>query len=173
MRKWIGGAAVLAVIGGGAWYTTQVAKPDAFAEACDNEIKEDLRSPSTYRVTQVRELSQKASDEEIEKFCGIYAKDPDIFEWCMTTTKRDGAWSHMRLVNYEAANAYGTPVAGMSSCRLVSRLVRADLNEESGIGLSMTLDGKTSHERDMALIDALNAADRADRELLQRLEGGQ
>ncbi len=173
MRKLIIGAAALALIAGGAWWAKRegLILRDEFAYLCDEAIKEGLRSPSTYRVTQVRELSKPASDEEIAKSCAS-RPDGEKRAECIDLTRILGTQSHLRLVNYEAANTYGTPVAGMSSCRVLSTKARDRLNEDSRLEWSMDLDGQTSHERSMAKIEALNSAIQADRELLQRLEGG-
>lgn len=153
------GAAALALVAGGAWWAKRegLILRDVFAAACEDAIKEGLRSPSTYREMKVAETTVPASDEEIAKSC-FYRPEGAERDRCIEAVRLLKPQSHLRRVDYEASNAYGVPVAGTAACSVVSTRPRDQLNDDPTLAMAMTFNGRTALERDLAKVEALKEA---------------
>ena len=106
---------------------------------CEEQIKERLRSPSTFVRTEVNEYSKPISLAELASF------DDDI-----TMTQRQAIVDGRNVptnfeifIKYDAANAYGTPVAGLSMCEYFSISGKID----SIFSFNMKVDGETNQDR--------------------------
>ena len=113
---------------------------------CEEQIKERLRSPSTYVRIEATEYPKLVLQDEIELF------DDDI---TMTEQRaiEEGRYDPTNFeifIKYEAANAYGTPVAGLSMCEYFSISGKA----ENIFSFNVKVDGETNHDQMLrAIID--------------------
>jgi hypothetical protein len=112
------GVAILAAAGGVVWYFVDQRPFDsAFLKACEEVIKDTLRSPSTYRRIQATETSEKISVDEYFNGEGRYVSDADR---ALQKQFHDHAVRSKALFEYDAANLYGTPLRLTSTCTYVS-----------------------------------------------------
>lgn len=106
---------------------------DTFKQACIDSMKERLKAPSTFKLVKFTDVSKpvtfdddeiKAMEEQLEKM-GDY-KDLSEIERLKKDRlgidirkAKDGADSGTKfegLFEYDAANAYGTPLRGTFTC---------------------------------------------------------
>jgi len=113
-------------------------------QICEELIKDRLRSPSTY---QRREASQYDNLVSLEK-AKEYIPDMTKTQERSISEGRSRPTRFEAFIKYEAANAYGTPVAGLSMCEYFSSSGTLEYANKTNV----KIDGKTSTER---LIDSL------------------
>lgn len=79
---------------------------------CEDALKEQLRSPSTYERVRLTARDEQISAEAYE----IGAGNP--LTRAARTVLQQGAIPHRHVViiEYDAVNAYGTPVRGAAEC---------------------------------------------------------
>lgn len=79
---------------------------------CEDALKERLRSPSTYERVRLTARDEQISAEAYEIGSGHPLTDTE------RTVIQQGAVPHRHVViiEYDAANAYGTPVRGAAEC---------------------------------------------------------
>lgn len=129
MLKWSVPLAALTLAGCG--------RPDV--KACEIFIKDGLRSPSTYRLISMSEQDEKVSKPPLPKEAG----ELERMAW-----EQDKAQHGIRslILEYDAANAYGTPIRGHQVCTFAT--IDGDLQDNA------TIDANTAHRRAMEAFDA-------------------
>jgi hypothetical protein len=100
----------LAAGGGGLWYVVEKQPFDsAFLKACDEAIKDNLRSPSTYQRIEVSEVQEQLSIDDFTR--GMEADEAALYKG-----RSDKAVRTRALISYDAANVYGTPIRDLADC---------------------------------------------------------
>lgn len=148
-------AAFLVSIAGGAayWYANYGSPEAKFISACEDVLLGRLKSPSTYKRISVTELhTQEAT---LDEFLGIYSEeqrldysrrnagDPKLAELARWRSEsfRNGEFEIASIIlDYDAANGFGTPIRGSSWCSVVVRK-GADLDSAFG---GPAIDGYTA-----------------------------
>ncbi|MGD9918002.1 MAG: hypothetical protein AB7U46_08275 [Paenirhodobacter sp.] len=105
-------------------------------QICEGLVKDRLRSPSTYRRIKVTQYSEAVSLEKAR------ALDPKMTqtEVRAITEGRAKPTNFQVFITFEAANAFGTPVSGLSLCEYYS----AFGDDTYASKFSVKIDGKTS-----------------------------
>lgn len=111
---------------------------------CEAQIKERLRSPSTYNRISVREYSEPVPADvyiqEREKL-----DTPRVVEY-ERGRLADGSikpTNHIAIIEYDAANVYGTPIRSFSKCEYRTSQPRLD----DVMAPLIKVDGATNLER--------------------------
>lgn len=107
-------------------------------QICEELIKDRLRSPSTYRRVEVTQFSEAVSAER------AHALDPKMTrtEVIAINDGRAKPTNFQVFIKYEAANAFGTPISGLSLCEYYSVFG----SDKYANAFSVKIDGKTSTE---------------------------
>lgn len=144
--------AILAVsaLGFGYW---QAQKPDAremIVRACEGQLKNCLRSPSTYQrvgVTNFRDGSVMTADD-LAAYPDFSDRNPEFLE----VLASDGSYLHYQYaISYDAANAYGAPIRGMVRCDYAG-LSHVPIQEGALLDVSVRVDGQNSSDRTKELL---------------------
>lgn len=87
------------------------AAPEAqLLAACDKAISARLKSPSSYR--RIDALPYRPSHLSPEAAAGDGADPREVAVYA----RMGGAWRHRIMIEYDAANAYGTPMRAAATC---------------------------------------------------------
>ena len=93
-----------------------------FLASCEEVIKERLKSPSSYRRINEPEISTSKSaisDDEFEEL--VMRLPAELQQATREERLRGEAWveqfNFVTMIEYDAANAYGTPLRRTSICR--------------------------------------------------------
>lgn len=94
-----------------------------FFDACEETLKDRLKAPSTFRmldeptVTATKVSAAVAAGPPPDDFRGTdqHTRLQELHE-LQLSMYRDGAWRHRALIEYEAQNAFGTPIRNVSRC---------------------------------------------------------
>ncbi|GGG77714.1 hypothetical protein GCM10011415_28300 [Salipiger pallidus] len=146
------------------WITGLASTPDflksrdgKFISACEDTLKKRLKAPSTYRRLSDPHIAEsvatlddykgwtdnpekKASDQDRQ------ARNPKLAEMQAAQTRRfllDEHTLKRAIIEYEAANSYGTPIRGYALCTF------ADPSPESFSDFdrqNVMIDGRTAFE---------------------------
>lgn len=145
MRKIIISTLILLVIGASGYGLFKYNKvfglfDSPLVTACEELITNRLRSPSTYHRIEISEYEEPIPTADL----GQYFDENQISRTGRSLVE-DRVYTPTNFkvfVRYEAANAYGTPVANLSLCE------RATLSGDLGRVYSSTvkIDGKTETE---------------------------
>ncbi|MCH4560325.1 hypothetical protein [Mesorhizobium jarvisii] len=126
MNKWLlmASTAAVAVVA-----TALVLKSDfnpfesSMTKSCENVLKKRLRSPAGYKRIGITESQSPLSLEDYLK--ANYVKDDDgrtIFTqlYNSESAKKDPPTMFTLFIEYDAPNAYGTPIRSTSMCQYAS-----------------------------------------------------
>lgn len=152
----IGFLVVLAAAGAASWYGGAfTSEREEFVQRCEAELANRLRAPATYRRVSAGEVRRStASLEECMGWPTAEDRAADEAAARRNSTVRDiqadqlarcnaSPGEHVSLViEYDAANAYGTPVRGRTVCSSVSP-PGAALSEVGRFG-GLRIDGYTA-----------------------------
>lgn len=95
----------------------------SMTKSCENVLKERLRSPAGYQRIEITESQSPLSLEDYLK--ANYVKDEDgrtIFTRLFNSesTAKNPPTMFTLFIKYDAPNAYGTPIRGISECKYAS-----------------------------------------------------
>jgi hypothetical protein len=92
-----------------------------FVKACESELKSRLRSPSGFKRISLRFEDQK--DISVKDYIdNILSHDQEVDPWVKDDleSKRKIPAKFTAFIEYDAPNAYGTPVRGVAMCEYYS-----------------------------------------------------
>lgn len=103
-------------------YFGAAADPDTpFISACETAIKTRLKAPSTYK--RLNEPSVTVTKISPDKAMATHDLSGLANQWQIDQVKDAyadlGAYRHRAIIRYESANAYGTPMANVSTCEVI------------------------------------------------------
>ena len=104
-------------VGSGVAYWFYSRTPEAII-ACDEEIREDLASPSSYQRIKYQEIDERLTKEQY----AAASPPPASFPSELKQLWIEAAASPVRrniLIDYEARNAFGVPVRAQHVCDYV------------------------------------------------------
>ncbi|MDC7742840.1 hypothetical protein [Rhizobium binxianense] len=121
--------------------------------ACEKVLKQRLLSPSGYRRVEVSQLSDKVmTREEYGNYLNKTEKDANARTLYMRLFDELKPTIFSLIITYDAPNAYGTLIRGMSSCDYFDR----NGDASTAAYYSVEVDGKSSsdwsHDRVRELI---------------------
>lgn len=80
--------------------------------ACEDALKERLKAPSTYRRIKVTESQQSIT---FEQYFAASNDSPAVQSFLRSMAKQPPT-QLMTFIEYDAANAFGTPIRSISKC---------------------------------------------------------
>ena len=114
-------------------------------QACEDFIRDGLRSPSTYKRMSLVSDDKQLNEEEFRE---------------LTKLPRYGTYTPHQLrevlIEYEAANAYGTPVRGTEICAFV--LTDGELPSKAAMKADLALAKSARTLRDLQIAGAPSQA---------------
>ncbi len=133
-------------------YQEKFSPGHALTIACEEELKLRLKAPATYSRVESRTLLVEATtiDDVISSlgYDDLSSRSAEVRRWneaiiTMTRAKYSNStpYKHQLVITYDAANAFGTPIRGMSLCVTFSHK-REDLSESDFVSSSLLIDGK-------------------------------
>ncbi|TPI34654.1 hypothetical protein FJW08_03515 [Mesorhizobium sp. B3-2-1] len=143
MNKWLLMACTAAIAAAGSWFVLQSdfnPFESAMIKSCEMVLKKRLLAPTGYRRIEVTEMSDPLSLQEYLQERHLTTDDERVI---FTRMYNDGAagknqpTKFTQIITYDAPNAYGTPVRGMSQYRSI------DASKASAAWYSVIVDNFT------------------------------
>jgi len=132
-------------------YQEKFSPGHALTIACEEELKKRLKAPATYsRVDTTLLIEATTIDDVISSFgyddlSSRSAEVRRMIEQNITIKRaiysNSTPYKHQLVITYDAANAFGTPIRGMSLCVTFSPK-REDLSKGDFTSSSLFIDGK-------------------------------
>ncbi len=110
---------LLAATGGASYFALKPTARDLFLQRCEEVVRGTLRSPSTYSRVEASEVQERfATQAEI---ASVTTSQREAFlDASGDGTDRTFRSAELKVyfltVDYDAANAYGTPIRGSFTC---------------------------------------------------------
>lgn len=95
---------------------------DAFVDACEDVLKERLKSPSSYKRISTFESSQLLDEREYAEYLTTRGESEAVQEWAMKEFKSGSIkpTNFSILIEYDADNSYGAAIRGYATCTYIS-----------------------------------------------------
>lgn len=160
IKIFLGALTVAAAVGGISYHFWYSSSGRGWLSACEAEIKNRLKSPSSYSRTEVKLISSKVDAENwVKELRKSYDRgDADVSLPTLAMYERetpeitDWKW----LIFYEASNSFGAMVKGASICE--ARTMTGTSPPKNADPMWVKVDGMNRHERQMELFrDAYKA----------------
>jgi hypothetical protein len=135
MRIFLLAVIAACAVGGAAYHYGYYPFTSPLLAACEEAMKERLKAPSTYRRISVSETKEPLSFEQ------YYAARPesDAVKTVLIRGATEKPVKRTILIEYDAANAFGTPLRSRSLCTF-----EASDSREVPLGKDfVTIDGKS------------------------------
>ncbi|TGT42615.1 hypothetical protein [Mesorhizobium sp. M8A.F.Ca.ET.165.01.1.1] len=148
MNKWLLMASTAAVAAGA---TVFVLKSDfnpfesAMTKSCESVLKERLRSPSDYKRVEITESQQPLTLDEYLKDHRVKTEDERVLYtqiYNLDAAGKDPPTMFTLYIKYDAPNAYGTPIRGISECQYAS----SSSSKSHASDFSVVVDNFTRHQ---------------------------
>lgn len=121
--------------------STKDVEQKEFITACQAEIKDRMKSPSTYKFFKASFSKSKVSLEEWDKEYKLTGSQKEAF-----ATGSLAPMKYWANIEFEQANFFGTPTKQSAECIYSSTDGLDDLTHETKRSISLKVDGFTKHE---------------------------
>lgn len=139
-------ASIAVFVGIAAYRNGYIFARDEFLAACESALKERLKAPSTYRLIRSRQGVREADpDEAVGPVRGTTPEQRALTTELRQIYERAGAFSHFILLDYEAQNSFGVPLADTAVCEVFTHSRDAP-GRHAYSPSSVRINGKTNFD---------------------------